>query len=241
MEYVQITYPDAGKISELLYESKGNRTMKEFSEESGINQSTLSRILNKNIKRPLTMDVIQRIFDNRDSKAKFTFDELTKANGMFDYSSDPSIIKKEIIEKQECCMNSIIKVIERDIMSASEGFTSIDQDSIKCDLNIPFDFGYITDTGNKFLFKSIDHFTNDDLCLDDISMTISMVMPLILAISLGKLNDTKITFISTNFRFAFYFVDTLSRLDIKNVEDITVAIVDGINEEELAVKLIYVK
>ena len=84
-EYVQIASPDKERLAELLIKAKGpNRTMAQFSEATGINTSTLSRIANGKIAKALPVDMIQTIYDNRDATADFSYGALLIANGMFE-------------------------------------------------------------------------------------------------------------------------------------------------------------
>lgn len=81
--FVQTNVVDKIRIQELLLRAKGpDRNMKEFSEKSGINTSTLSRIKNGDITKPLTQDVLEAIYDAADPDAGITMEALYSANGM---------------------------------------------------------------------------------------------------------------------------------------------------------------
>jgi len=81
-KYVQSFSPDTAKLAELLIKAKGNRTMAVFSQQSGLNTSTLSRIANAKITNPLTLEVLKTIYDNKCPDADITEDMLLFANGM---------------------------------------------------------------------------------------------------------------------------------------------------------------
>lgn len=83
--YKQIRTPDYATLADLVLEAKGpNRTMAQFAEVTGISASTLSRLVNHNIKKPLSLDVIIKIFENRADKENITIlDALARANGFF--------------------------------------------------------------------------------------------------------------------------------------------------------------
>lgn len=85
-EYVQTRIPDKLRLSELLKKCKGSdRTMAQYAEECGtISPSTLSRILNGKITKPLTIEFLKTIYDHRDPKADVSFHALCSANGMID-------------------------------------------------------------------------------------------------------------------------------------------------------------
>ena len=81
--FVQTNVVDKIRIQELLLRAKGpNRNMRQFSEESGINTSTLSRIKNGDIAKPLTQDVLNAIYNAADPDAGITLEALYSANGM---------------------------------------------------------------------------------------------------------------------------------------------------------------
>lgn len=84
-EYKQIQTPDVSKIAEIVLAAKGvERTMAKFSEDTGINPSTLSRIANGKIKKPLTIDVIDAIIEKSSPSCEYNKDALIRANGMID-------------------------------------------------------------------------------------------------------------------------------------------------------------
>ena len=58
--------PEMLLMAEMVLAAKGvERTMAQFAEATGINASTLSRLVNGNLKRPLTMDMLTAIIDNK--------------------------------------------------------------------------------------------------------------------------------------------------------------------------------
>ena len=83
-EYVQVRTPDKVEIAHLVNRAKGpNRTMAQFAEECQISASTLSRIVNGKITKPLTYDTILKIFNCREAKDdEFLLRMLISANGM---------------------------------------------------------------------------------------------------------------------------------------------------------------
>ena len=87
-DYIQAAAPDKKRLAELLIRAKGpGRTMAQFSEVTGINTSTLSRIANGKIAKPIPAELIQIIFDCRDESADFSFGMLLTANGMLEQSA----------------------------------------------------------------------------------------------------------------------------------------------------------
>ena len=64
--YQQLRTPDYAALANCVNRAKGpNRTMAQFAEDTGISASTLSRIVNMNIKKPMAIDLIIKIFEKR--------------------------------------------------------------------------------------------------------------------------------------------------------------------------------
>ena len=78
-EYVQVRTPDIMRISEYVIKAKGiNRTMAQFAEDCGIGASTLSRIANGKISKPLSEDTVKAIYEHRAPESKILRDRLCK-------------------------------------------------------------------------------------------------------------------------------------------------------------------
>jgi len=82
--YVQVHTPDKAEVARLLNRAKGSkRTMAQFAAECQISASTLSRILNGKTAKPLSVDMIQKIYNSREVKEdEFLLEQLIRANGM---------------------------------------------------------------------------------------------------------------------------------------------------------------
>ena len=83
--YKQIRTPDFSLLANLVSKAKGSdRTMAQFAEATGIGASTLSRLVNHNIKKPLALDVIIKIYECRaDEEDTYLLDSLARANGFY--------------------------------------------------------------------------------------------------------------------------------------------------------------
>lgn len=83
--YKQIRTPDYSLLANLVSRAKGpDRTMAQFAEVTGIGASTLSRLVNHNIKKPLALDVIIKIYECRaDEEDTYLLDSLARANGFY--------------------------------------------------------------------------------------------------------------------------------------------------------------
>jgi len=83
--YKQVLTPDFHRITEIVLSAKGvERNMVQFSEACGINASTLSRLVNGKLKRPLSIDMIDAIIGSKCAACEFSTDDLLQANGMVD-------------------------------------------------------------------------------------------------------------------------------------------------------------
>ena len=96
--YKQIRTPDYSLLASLVSQAKGSeRTMAQFSEATGIGASTLSRLVNHNIKKPLSLDVIIRIYENRaDEEDHSLLDSLARAM-VFIQQTTHSVLKTMIL------------------------------------------------------------------------------------------------------------------------------------------------
>lgn len=82
--YIHVHTPNTAALAECVNRAKGyNRTMAEFASATGITPSKLSRIVNRIITKPLSIDVIAAIYENRAStEDERLLDDLAKANGL---------------------------------------------------------------------------------------------------------------------------------------------------------------
>ncbi len=82
-KYVQVTIIDKEALSKYLTDMKGiNRTMQQYAADCGITASTLSRILRQKIKKPLSSEILQKLYENRSKDCSINFEQLARANGM---------------------------------------------------------------------------------------------------------------------------------------------------------------
>lgn len=114
-EYKQVRTPDVSRIAEIVLAAKGvERTMAKFAEDTGINASTLSRMANGKIKKPLTMDVIDAIMDKKSPSCEISKENLIRANGMMDQEAyerrthDPRMMRVRAADDRVLSMKNII-------------------------------------------------------------------------------------------------------------------------------------
>lgn len=99
MEYVSVYVPDMPRIIEFVKQAKGpHRTMAQFAEalsaeeNVSISASTLSRIVNNNKAKPLSVELIKAMVNRADESDNISFSEFMRANGM---------VPKQEVEERE--------------------------------------------------------------------------------------------------------------------------------------------
>lgn len=82
--YTQVRTPDVAALANCINKAKGpQRTMAQFAADTNISASTLSRIVNLNIKMPLSKEMIVSIYNHRaDERDVQLLVALIRANGM---------------------------------------------------------------------------------------------------------------------------------------------------------------
>lgn len=117
-QYQQIRTPDYALLANLLNKAKGpERAMAQFAEDTQIGASTLSRIVNLNIKKPLSIDTIVAIYEARANKEDtYLLESLARANGLFpgDYAErvksrhDFAARRNEEVNRERMMKNALI-------------------------------------------------------------------------------------------------------------------------------------
>ena len=209
-KYLQVKMPDVMMLAELLIRAKGRtRTMAQMSAACGVNTSTLSRIANGKISKPLTIEVLQSIYDNRDTDAEFSFEQLLGANGMI---SEENVERRKTLEERllelddkkqhrENCRRQAKNVIINALLARDIIVRKIPasferrRTEAPYGINLPYDFNvYIEDAVPQlWYFKVID--TTD--LLDGINRAFRVLSAFFLLDSWepGFFDNTKTTFI----------------------------------------------
>lgn len=82
-EYIGLSDPNRKELALLLKKAKGGgRSMRQFAEECGVNQSTFSRMANEVFIGASSEKVLKAIADHADPESGVTLDMLMAANGM---------------------------------------------------------------------------------------------------------------------------------------------------------------
>lgn len=95
-DYVQVRTPDKNALADLVMRAKGpDRTMAQFAEACDISASTLSRIVNGKITKPLTLDALVKICAHHaEGQHGELLDQLARVNGMMEKSEYARISTK---------------------------------------------------------------------------------------------------------------------------------------------------
>ena len=80
-EYVVVRIPDKMLLASLINKARGNRTMAQLADACNVSASTLSRAVNGKITKPMSLDLIQRIAENAETKEHELFERIARANG----------------------------------------------------------------------------------------------------------------------------------------------------------------
>lgn len=158
-EYIQVYEPDKESLAKALSDCRGEkRTMAQFAEATGISAPTLSRILNRNITKPLSIEILKSIYENRAEKCKIELDDLYRANGMLPREERNRVLharegrrRSEEIEEQaqQMIINEILLrgyTIKADIakgLGGHSGIMAARTDEQRGDLRIWYDFAII--------------------------------------------------------------------------------------------------
>ncbi len=82
-EYVEAYVPDKVQLAAYVNLAKGSeRTMAQFANACGVSASTLSRIVNHKITKPLSVELVQAIVKNASDKERVDYESVMRANGM---------------------------------------------------------------------------------------------------------------------------------------------------------------
>lgn len=107
-EYVQALTPDKMKLALYVNRAKGvERTMAQFAEACGVSASTLSRIVNGKITKPIAEDLLRKIVENS-AEEDMPLDIIMRANGMVpkDLHEQRSMMGYNHWERREAAMNA---------------------------------------------------------------------------------------------------------------------------------------
>ena len=121
--YVRVGLANRPKLTEFIKAAQGNRTLTQFANECGFSVPTLGRAINE-YEKPISEELISKIFEKADPKITFTLNDLLEAYGMkFIDSPDETFIdtKKHAVTDNNSSLEikklseEKIKIYEREI------------------------------------------------------------------------------------------------------------------------------
>ena len=113
VEYVEALVPDKMKLAMYVNRAKGlERTMAQFADACGVSASTLSRIVNHKITKPLSTELIQAIVKNSADPEQVEYEWVMRANGMVpkERHEQRSYMGDNYMERREAQMNAEIVI-----------------------------------------------------------------------------------------------------------------------------------
>lgn len=96
-KFKRINEPDFERISVLTKKAMGNRTILSFAEDCGLSKTTISRILNMQLKTSLVDEIVDTIVKNSSHNSGVTLLDFLDANGMVEMTENETY--DEIIVK----------------------------------------------------------------------------------------------------------------------------------------------
>ena len=157
--FVQTNKPNFSRISELTRRAMGNRTICGFAEECNLSKTTISRILNMQLKTPLVDEIIDAIVKNSIPNSGVTLVDFLEANGLTPKTEnkgyDDVVVKKDMAvtarpEYAERFERAGIELIENYFVKYGFGFSQNSSHELRRILNFAFDVEYNTDALSRF-------------------------------------------------------------------------------------------
>lgn len=113
-DLVEVTKPDAEAVAALVDEIKGDRTLKEYAEASGVSSPTLSRIMNGKITRPLTIETIVYLVSASEKNTLGTMHRLARSCGYMS-RSEQSALRGKIQLRQT--RNGMFAAVKKEMLA----------------------------------------------------------------------------------------------------------------------------
>ena len=100
--YRKYKEPDREQVAELVVQAKGDRSMRQFAADIGVNVSTLSRVINQKTSTANSDELMAKIAAGADSYADFSFERIMDANGK-------SKLMREKLQKRKNIFKNVSK------------------------------------------------------------------------------------------------------------------------------------
>ena len=113
-DLVQVTEPNPAEIAEIVKRVVGGTPLREFGAKAGVSASTLSRIINGKITKPLTVETLMNIVVSAGASSKETaalYKEMARANGMMSRSEQKVLKNHMELRKQREELHGSVKAM----------------------------------------------------------------------------------------------------------------------------------
>ena len=234
-EYTQVYSPDKELLAQIVTAAKGpDRSMAQFADETKVGASTLSRIVNQRITKPISVEALESIYENRASGCKITKAQMMRANGMvlteeYERRRNQARIRREDTIVREGTIRKIIpdELFARNVsiqrLPVSEkndtAESNLFNDFIVCDMVIE-----VTDDNHRYPwgFNILASVTTSDQKEDEARWYVRSairryaVLFLIDAWETESFNDMKLSFVFADELIYRMFVNSLKEKPIRN-------------------------
>ena len=221
--YIRIRPPEKEKLAELLIRAKGaSRSMRQFALDSGVNPSTLSRIVNMKTSGACTDELIQKVAQNSDPESGITFEMLMDANGKVPRRMTGKYTSKEF----EATEKNITDIIFKELEDRGYRTSILEGENKHNALNYRYrtDWVISTDANSDSGEMEIWEFE-----IWQLRQKFLMVLGLYYA---GTMNPKKMSFVLTNREVYNRMVETLENIKFKDVFSLILVNLDENKVEE---------
>ncbi len=111
-DLVQVTEPNPEDVAETVKEAIGEISLREFGAKAGLSASTLSRIINGKITKPLTVEALMNIVvasGGTDEETMTLYRKMARANGMMSKSEQQLLHQHMELRKQRDSLHGSVK------------------------------------------------------------------------------------------------------------------------------------
>ena len=173
--FSRVGKPDFERLSRLTRLAMGNRSALSFSKDCHLSQPTILRILNLQLKTPLSDEILDAIAKNACENSEVTLSDFLEANGMVEMPPnehyDEFVLKDmEVNARPEYAMKferAGIKLIESRVKKFDEKYEVVNGNTFGETLQYGFDVEYKTEVLSTYditnwCFEFIYYTNNDD-------------------------------------------------------------------------------
>ena len=220
--YIRIRPPEKEKLAELLIRAKGaSRSMRQFALDSGVNPSTLSRIVNMKTSGACTDELIQKVAQNSDPESGITFEMLMDANGKVPRRMTGKYTSKEF----EATEKNITDIIFKELEDRGYRTSILEGENKHNALNYRYRTDWVistdanSDSGEMEIWEfEIWHTMLEKNSVAHTVMKLRQKFLMVLGLYYaGTMNPKKMSFVLTNREVYNRMVETLENIKFKDV------------------------